>query len=94
MRNCKLPWMPRLGLFWGPAESGPVEASKNARTLVVGKLASWQVGKLGHGLATLGLGSVSAACVSHSRCPVLVVNTGHDGGTDPGRKENELAERA
>ncbi|WP_424581576.1 universal stress protein [Arthrobacter alpinus] len=63
-----------------------MEASKNARTLVVGKL--------GHGLATLGLGSVSAACVSHSRCPVLVVNTSHDGGTDPGRKENELAERA
>lgn len=49
---------------------GLIEASKDAAMLVLGRR--------GRGLARLGLGSVSAGCVSHASCPVLVVNTEPD----------------
>jgi len=65
---------------------GLLEASKDAAMLVVGRR--------GRGLARLGLGSVSAGCVSHGRCPVLVVNAGPDGGAGTEAGESAVEEAA
>jgi len=55
----------------GPPAAGLLEAAKDADLLVVGSR--------GHGGFTgLLLGSVSQHCLTHSRCPVVVVPTGRD----------------
>ena len=60
-------------LYEGNAAKVLLEASEGARMLVVGSR--------GHGgFSGLLLGSVSAACAEHARCPVVVV---HGDGPPP-----------
>lgn len=56
----------------GPAASALIKASHGAAMLILGRR--------GHGgFRGLLLGSVSAACVSHAACPVLVVHEDQKG---------------
>lgn len=59
-------------LVRGHARQKLIELSDGADMLVVGQRGYG-------GFAGLRLGSISQACVTHARCPVLVVNAGHDG---------------
>ncbi|MDQ0028671.1 universal stress protein [Arthrobacter bambusae] len=64
----ELPPNVRTRLVLGSARQSLIDASRFASLLVVGRR--------GHGgFNGLLLGSVSAACVAHARCPVLVVHT-------------------
>src|SRR6185312_5525594 len=57
----------RTRLVRGAARQALIEASKEARMLVVGRR--------GHGrFGGLLIGSVSSACVAHAHCPVVVVH--------------------
>ncbi|MGA7206204.1 MAG: universal stress protein [Specibacter sp.] len=57
----------RTAIRYGHTAQVLIEESRSARLLVVGR-------RGGAGFPGLRLGSVSAACVSHAHCPVLVVN--------------------
>ncbi|NVM94205.1 universal stress protein [Arthrobacter wenxiniae] len=56
-----------VGIRYGHPAQILVEASANARMLVVGRRGRG-------GFLGLRIGSVSSACVAHARCPVVVVN--------------------
>lgn len=61
-----------ISLVQGDPKSSLVKASRNADFLIVGRR--------GHGgLGKLLIGSVSASCIAHAKCPVLVVHSQHDG---------------
>lgn len=61
-----------INLIHGDPKSALVEASRNANFLVVGRRGHGKLGKL-------LIGSVSASCIAHSKCPVLVVHSQDDG---------------
>ncbi|WP_115787711.1 universal stress protein [Arthrobacter silvisoli] len=57
----------RTRLVHGAPRTELIEASRNASLLVVGRRGRG-------GFRSLPLGSVSASCVAHAHCPVLVVH--------------------
>lgn len=69
----------------GPAPAKLVEAGEGAAMLIVGRR--------GHGgFMGMHLGSVSAACVAHATCPVLVVHTTAEKGSGKKHPERERTE--
>jgi len=57
----------RTAIRYGHTAQVLIEESRTARLLVLGR-------RGGRGFPGLRIGSVSAACVAHAHCPVLVVN--------------------
>ncbi|EMQ97412.1 universal stress protein [Paeniglutamicibacter gangotriensis] len=61
----------QISLVQGNPKTSLVKASRNADFLIVGRR--------GHGkMGQLLIGSVSASCIAHAKCPVLVVHTPQD----------------
>ena len=78
-------WFQQSAVQGRPA-SVLIDASEDAEMLVLGSR--------GHGgFAGLLLGSVSAACAEHAKCPVLVVHGRDDGGAGSDEQDADGTER-
>ncbi|WP_411733779.1 universal stress protein [Paeniglutamicibacter sp.] len=61
----------KISLVQGNPKSSLVKASGNTDYLIVGRRGHGNMGKL-------LIGSISASCIAHAKCPVLVVHTPED----------------